>query len=570
MRSRRVLLFTLVALVCACAAYAGFQPSQAAAPLSTYAPQGALLAIESPDFAALLRDWSNSNEQKRWLASDDYAGFSRSRLFGRLSEAQDQFATTAGRPANSEFLYQIAGTETLLAWYDIGKLEFLYITRMPSGEAESSPLFKLRSRFEERRVGETTFYVRHEEARTVAFAARGDYLLLATNEDLIAGALGLMQKPADRTLNTESWYAGTVAVAARNPGDLRMTLNIARIVPSPYFRSYWVQQNITDMKQYSAALSDLYREKNRFREDRVLLPARTNTSLPTADLGPLLAYLPPDRGIYRAQAGPSAAEIVAQLDDKLLSRLPSSYRDRRVAPVADLQTPQVGYSADLEDLIDEPMVVPEPRSIALRQLTKTIATAQPSSMLVFSSAVALGEQADRVFAPMHSAVVLTSPQGWDPSSLQDAITGVLAQTISISPQGLSWESQRSGPNTWSELTGLNRLTVALDAKNCIIASDRETLLELLEASRISSHTPQVAHLIGGFNHITERAPFVHLTNLIDSQGHPTKPTPGTPPPFFSGNLASITESFSDLAAETVTEAPLSGHGTRQTVVYQWR
>jgi hypothetical protein len=38
-----------------------------------------------------------------------------------------------------------------------------------------------------------------------------------------------------------------------------MTLNLAAIVRSPYFRSYWVQQNITEMKQYTAALSDLYR-----------------------------------------------------------------------------------------------------------------------------------------------------------------------------------------------------------------------------------------------------------------------------------------------------------------------
>jgi hypothetical protein len=190
-------------------------------------------------------------------------------------------------------------------------------------------------------------------------------------------------------------------------------------------------------------------------------------------------------------------------------------------------------------------------------------------MLVISSGLATGEQPDRVFAPVHSAVVLASPQAWDQSSLQDAVTSVLAQTISISRQGLSWEPQHSGSNTWSELAGVNHLVLALDGKNCIIASDRATLLELLEASRTSSHAPQIAHSIGGFNNTAERAPFVRLTSLIDRQGQPAT-TPGTPPPFFSGNLASLTESFSDLAAETITEAPLNGQATRQTVVYQWR
>ena len=49
-------------------------------------------------------------------------------------------------------------------------------------------------------------------------------------------------------------------------------LNLEKIVPSPYFRTYWVQQNITDLAQYSAAVSDLFRSNQQYREERVLIP----------------------------------------------------------------------------------------------------------------------------------------------------------------------------------------------------------------------------------------------------------------------------------------------------------
>ena len=74
----------------------------------------------------------------------------------------------------------------------------------------------------------------------------------------------------DSTIDAEPWFARSVA-AAGPVGDLRMVLNLEKIVPSPYFRSYWVQQNISDMKSYSASVSDLFRSGNEYREERVLL-----------------------------------------------------------------------------------------------------------------------------------------------------------------------------------------------------------------------------------------------------------------------------------------------------------
>lgn len=574
MRLRRLLFAAVLALLCAGALYASFQASRAsaAAPLSSYAPPGALLAIESPDFASVLRQWTGSPEQKRWLGSENYAGFSRSRLFGRLAEAQTQFATTVGLAPDTAFLEAIAGKESLFAWYDIGKLEFLYITRMPEGGLEKTPLFELRSRFQERKVGDTTFYMRTDQDtnRTVAFAARGDLLLLATSADLMASALDLMQKPTDRRLGSEQWYAVAVAAAARTPGDLRMTMNLDRIVPSPYFRSYWIQQNITELKQYTAAISDLYREKSEFREERTLLPVKVEDLPAPAELSAILAYVPVDTGVYRAVAGPSVDEALGQLDDRLLVRAANAYRDPRIAPLADISVPTAGSTSDLEQFIDEPFIAADPRAVASQSLKAAITRAQLKAMLVYSSAAgAQAETADPIFTSIHAAVVLQAAEPWSEADLQRALTTALGPTISVAAQGLSWTAQRDPAGDWSELDGVYGLALAVRGTICVIATDRATLRQSLLAVKSGDRSSQVATVVGGFSHAAEREPFLHIAGLVDHSGAPVASVEGNPPPFLSGNVGSLSNTFRDLASENFVETSAAGT-TSQTVVYRWR
>jgi hypothetical protein len=108
---RLAVIVLVVAALTAGDIYAALQVAVPAPPsLAAYAPPGALLAIEGPDFATLLRSWNNSAEQRRWLAGVDYAAFSRSRLFGRLGDAQREFAAAAGLAPDSHFLEEVAGS----------------------------------------------------------------------------------------------------------------------------------------------------------------------------------------------------------------------------------------------------------------------------------------------------------------------------------------------------------------------------------------------------------------------------------------------------------------------------
>jgi hypothetical protein len=255
---KRAWIFILIFTVCLAVGLAAYEIAAPSKPqLSTYVPAGAMLYLQAKNFSSLLTDWNASSQNQQWLKSDNYEVFSRSRLFLRLKGASDQFAAAAGLPPDMNFLTQVAGSESALALYDIGKLQFLYISRLPSASSMQTALWQTRSKFEPREAGGITFYLRRDpdSEREVEFAVAGDYLLLATREDLMAGALQLMAGSKDHTIEGEQWWSQSVA-AAEATGDLRMVLNLDKIVPSPYFRSYWIQQNVTEMKQYSAAISD--------------------------------------------------------------------------------------------------------------------------------------------------------------------------------------------------------------------------------------------------------------------------------------------------------------------------
>ena len=208
-------------------------------------PAGAALVLQAKDFSTIVADWNTSSEKGKWLGSDNYSAFSRSRLFLRLTEAYGEFAAAAGAPVDMTLVSDLAGGESALAIYDVGKLEFLYVTRMPLAKAMENALWRTRGTYEPRQAAGTPFYVRidPESKRLVAFGVRDEYLLLATREDLLAGALALIGAQSGATsVQTDGWFAQAIK-AAGSPGDLRLVMNLDALVKEPHFRSYWIQGN---------------------------------------------------------------------------------------------------------------------------------------------------------------------------------------------------------------------------------------------------------------------------------------------------------------------------------------
>src|SRR5205807_7923878 len=138
------------------------------------------------------------------------------------------FAVAAGVPPDTRFVSEAAGKESIFALYDIGKIEFLYITHLPSASFLNSALWQSRNKFQPRSAAGAPFFTCKDEGsgQIVAFAVAGDYLLLATREDLMAHALELLRGQPGRSLQQEEWFSKTLAEAPATSGELRMVLNL--------------------------------------------------------------------------------------------------------------------------------------------------------------------------------------------------------------------------------------------------------------------------------------------------------------------------------------------------------
>ena len=431
-----------------------------------------------------------------------------------------------------------------------------------------SALWQTRSKFEPRSAGGVNFYLRRdpESQREVAFAVLGDYLLLSTREDLMAGALQLMSGKPGRTVQGERWWAQATAAATQS-GDLRMVLNLEELVPNGYFRTYWVQQNITNLKQYSASVSDLFRSGNQYREERVLIrqgePKQASSPEGAAAAAEVVRLVPGEASLYQAEADPTPDASFKLLETKLLAPHLGPAPPSQVAPQVQLSSGEQGGGSDLETRIDLP---PGDGSVAAQTSSslKDLFDKTPvlASLVVQSNAP---EQAG-VFVRMHSAVVLVTGSEWNQVAVQSALTDFIRLGLTASQLGVGWQ-QKSG---YQELDGLWPLVVSVRDKYLLV-SDDPGLAEAILANFSRKPDRKAADLLAGFNHQTERANFARFSNLVDRSGASIADAANHrgEPQFFSGTMASLSSTLAAVSDEKI-EVRTEGNKERQTVTYDWK
>lgn len=569
---KRIIVILLgVAFACAGIGWAAYLAVAPKFPLSKYVPAGPLLYLEAKDFSSLLSDWNSSSLKKQWIQSSNYEVFSRSRLFLRLKGAGDQFAATAGLPPDMNFLSQVSGEHSVLALYDIGNLQFLYITYLPAAKSMKTTLWQTRAKFEPRNAGRTDFYLRRdpESKREVAFAISGDYLLLATREDLMASALQLMSGKSDRTVESERWWAQSIAEAG-STGDLRMVVDLEKLVRNGYFRTYWVQQNITDLSQYSAAVSDMFLSSKQHREERVLIRKKELGRSPSLDgleaAAELARLVPDDAGVYVAAANPSADFSFALLENKLLAPHFSPTLPSQLAPQVQLTSGEQGDGSDLETRIDQASVE---RQVAAQSTSRLKELLDQTPILATLQVQSTERDRADVFVRIRSAVVLLGVSDWDDNVIYSALADFVQPRLTASHFGVGWR-QESG---YQQLDGLWPLTVAVRGKYLFLSDDPVMVQSMLsnfarKPDRNLDRKP--ADLLAGFNHEHERVNFARFSGFVDRPHVVTTRLQSIEgqPQFFSGNLASLSMTLADVSAEKIEVRSDRGK-VRQTVTYEW-
>jgi hypothetical protein len=554
-----------------CALFAVAVLEQNTAPVSDPAsllPQGALIAIEASDFGALLHDWNSSQEKRAWIQGANYESFSRSRLFERLSQAQDEFSTAATVAPDSAFLAAVAGKQSYLGIYDIGKLEFVYISRLDPGRIESSPLWVVRDKFERRSEAGSDFYVRKDSnsSRTAVFASRDGWLILGTREDLVADVLDRMGGSDKANLASEAWYAEAVKQAA-TPGELRMVLNLTKVVPSPYFRSYWIQRNVTEMKQYSSAVSDLRREGAVYREERVLLRRNANSVVPAADVRSIAALAPDGVALSLAQATPDSEPILQALRDDLLERRAQGATIAQIAAPQASSSENAGDASQLDTEIDQaPTVVVQ--ADPFQSLRSLFTASQPAAMMECYTTHPANND---VFVSLATAAVLEGQNPWDAQAVQRALTAALSPRLTTGALGAQWSKRTGVQGDYFALDGAVGLFLKIDGKWLILASDSRLLDDILARLHklgTAMGTDALTYS-AAYYPAREQSRYQQLMRQLDHAGHGGENGGGDSPTFLAGNIGSLSQAFSNLDSEQIDERD-NGSLVRQTVTYRWK
>ena len=533
--------------------------------ISRFIPTGPALYLEARNFGALLNDWNGSNTKQLWLKSDNFEVFSRSRLFLKLQRAQAEFAAAAGIPADMDLLSNVAGTESAVAIYDIGQLEFLYITHLSTEKFAGGALWKTRGNYQPRRSSGIDYYIKTDPAskRTAGFAVAKDYVVLATREDILAGALALIAGQNQSSVADQGWFSASTR-QAQSQGDLRMVMNLEMLTRSPHFRSYWIQQNITDLKQYSAGISDASQASGQLREDRVLLRgSEIKPEWNEPAVAELMHLASSEAGIVRAWASPSGAEAFDLIRRKILAPHPAAAPVSKLAPVVALNGGETGDESDLETHIDEPPLQTGTPEVGI-ELRKLIDGSKIQAMLYAASTRV---QPDGVFVGADSAVALLNDSDWDSTAVRNAIAAGIARLVSIGDLGAHWNSRGSGSASYSELDGLLPLAVAVRGRLLVVATSTPLLESMLAGSSQSNASSANARYAAIYRHSRELVNFIKMTRLIDNPLVKPSSSDAPEPSFFSGNIASLGSSLAAIDSESIIVHD-SGAMVTQNLVYQ--
>ena len=573
---KRILIASCIVAALCLIGFAAYQVASPAADdrsLARLVPQGALVYLEAKDLSGLLREWNASPEKAAWMKSDNYEVLSRSRLLLRLEQAQNQFAAAAGVPPDYRFLREVAGERSALGIYNIGKLELLYVTRLSSASGMKSALWQQRSKFEPREAAGKQFFVRTEpeSGRVVAFAIDGDYLVLGTREDLVAGALSLSAGQKLARLDEQSWYVDAIK-SAKDPGDLRLLVHLSEVTKTPQFRSYWIQQNITELRQYESSIADLYRTGSEYREERALLFKPSDAPPASGEgavaAGELARMVPADAGVFRSGANPSVEEAVAALEQKVLTPRLGPAPPQKIAPMVTLGEGTVGSASSLETRIDvAPSQDPtEQQGRGDESLKALLGSNNLNAMMqAHRSEVA----PDGVFVRLHSVVVLSAAQAWNEESVLKTVHQMIAPGLTAGALGAGWKRSGNGEQSYMELDGLMPVVIAIRGK-LLVAGNDVAMVQFVLAQAAEKGQSEPATYIASFRHDTERANFYKMTSLLDqaSRNNFTGQSEYQPE-FFSGNLGSLSRTLSGVRSETI-KMRRSGAADLQTVRYEWR
>jgi len=327
-----------------------------------------------------------------------------------------------------------------------------------------------------------------------------------------------------------------------------LVFNMEQLVGTPQFRTYWIQRNVTEMKQYRAGICDLYESANAFTEKRVLL--RKAPAAQTTDdqaVSRLLAYAPDRRSFYQAWADPSEKRLRDMLVQTLTGETVAAPNEALYAPTVTTDVNAIGTPSDLETRIDEAPAKPGTLA-AIDPVVDALMALKPIAALQIQGTT---ETADRVFIVPQSTLVLQFA-----AANRDAVEAALAPLLQALVFGGSSTWQRTPAAT--SFGSIEPLAVTAGGPGVFILSRGPSLAESAGSNRPAA-TVALTYA-AGYNHSLAFAPYRRLFGTIE-------PKEQNEPPFFTGNVGSLAASLPRLESMRIRSFEAQSALTEE-VVYQ--
>ncbi|HEY2381760.1 MAG TPA: hypothetical protein VGK48_11335 [Terriglobia bacterium] len=560
MKRLRFKLFLLTAVAAVAAGVwtvAQVQPSPQ--PLSRWMPGGALFYLESADFATQLQDWDRSEVKTRWLASKNHEQFLTTRLALKLTDAYGEFAAAAGFPPDLTALETFAGTDTALAVYDIGKLDLIYISRLPAAQLAQNALTRVRPGYQARTVAGQSYFVRQSGSRTAAFAINGDYVIVSTREDLLSEALELIQgNTTTGSISNETWYQDAVRAMGPDAGNrvaLRLVMDLPTVIKTPYFRSYWIQRNTADLRPYSALLSQLTRQNGVLQEDRVLVrAAAASAASHDAATIELQRFMPGNAGLIRLWDTTSTDFAMDLIREKFFAAGPRQADERRFAPAISPDA-SANSEGDFQTRIDQ---APKPSlagALTLQPMRALVESGGIQAVLQLESSLPAD---DTTFVRTDAVLALRASKSWNPADVRSALTAAAASYQTVNNIGLQWRNVTSGSRMLSQWDGLIPLTIYVDGQTLWIGRTAGLLGSALNTPANTGN--QAATYLARYTHSAELAPYLKMMRMLDLSDQANYSA------FFSDNIGSLASTL-DVIQSVSIKISDSGPVQRQAIRY---
>jgi len=336
MRMRKLILLMAVAVL----ALGHRSDGQQARPvadqlkLAGVMPRGAMLYLQASDLAALMKTWLASPVRSQFYDSASFASFQKSRVYLKLQDRKKDIETAIGIGLDENRLAELAGRESAVSIYDIGKIEIVFVTEIARARAVASALFKQAPQFQERSADGTAYYARDVSTdggrlnQQFCFAYIDGKLIVTTTEGLMLRAI------ANTKTASDSLLSDVVALAEQAKGfaahDVTMWLDQSRLNSNRYFDNYWIHHNAkNELANFESAVIDLRVAREGMTEQRwfkraVGKQASEGGSISKEQATSLMRFAPSDAQLVEVNSASNNKPLPLVIEQSLFGNLPAN------------------------------------------------------------------------------------------------------------------------------------------------------------------------------------------------------------------------------------------------------